>query len=131
MGLCRREIPPGRNLDISNPVVWGAWFAPRIVVVFVISVVAVISANLVTLFFSYSPLPGLIPHHHRPPPRESISSGFRSISSCFRVDFELRFESDSKRPKNDSKLTPWEGSRWWWGMSPWGVGCSGKTVSLR
>ena len=50
-----------------------------------------------------------------PLPRESISSRFsvifESILSRFRI-------ATRKRPKNDSKSTPWERGRWWWGMNP-------------
>ena len=50
-----------------------------------------------------------------PPPESRFQVGFRSISSGFRVattrleNDSKRLETTRKRPKNDSKSTPWRG----------------------
>ena len=81
----------------------------------------VLCSKIVKLFSATAHSPGFIPHHHRP---TSEGVDFESFFGRSRVGFESFSSRDSEstreRPKNDSKSTPSEVGRWWWGMNPGG-----------
>ena len=87
-------------------------------------------AWVMTLFFSYSPPPRLIPHHHRPPSQGSISSRFSVVSESFSSrdsnSTQKWLENDRKTTRNRLPGRGVSGDGGW----VWGVGCIWKSMSL-